>query len=229
VVALALIVAFFALAWAATRAPVSQAAGNPLYLHGTGPGPTCTGGTVDQTVGSQNPPCAIQSQAGGVTTVFAFSSLPAQTVSAGVWTFVVNWTGGNGNTVDTVSVTVGVSATASCTGFTASIPSSGTTFSAQYGASTPNTTSPLTVSTSASQAALTIPAGGSLCIAVTLTHTTGGKPSMLYDGSTGTADTRIVPPTTVVPEAVLPFAALAVAIPLLTARRRIGALLRWRR
>jgi hypothetical protein len=28
---------------------------------------------------------------------------------------------------------------------------------------------------------------------------------------------------------VLPFAALAVAIPLLTARRRIGALLRWRR
>jgi hypothetical protein len=138
----------------------------------------------------------------------------------------MNWTGGSGNTADTVSITVGVSATASCAGFTASIPNGGTTFTAAYGGSTVNPTSPVTVSTSASQAALTIPTGGSLCVAVTLTHSSGGKPSMVYDGVAGTADTRILPPTTVVPEALLPFAALALVIPVVTGRRRLWALTR---
>ena len=69
----------------------------------------------------------------------------------------------------------------------------------------------------------------SLCVAVTLTHSTGGKPFMLYDGTAGVADTRIIPPTSVVPESVLPFAALALAIPLVTGRRRILTALRfWR-
>ena len=229
VIVLALLFAMFALAWAATKAPVSQAAGNPLYLHGAGTAPACTGGTIDQSAGSRATPCAVQSQSGGVTTVFGFTGIPAQTVAAGTWSFVFNWTGGNGNTTDTVAVAVGVSATASCAGFTASIPNAGTTFTASYGGSTANTTSPVTVTTNASQGALNIPAGGSLCIAVTLTHSTGGKPSMLYDGAAGSADTRIVPPTTVVPEALLPFAAAAVAIPVLTARRRLGSWLRWRR
>ena len=53
------------------------------------------------------------------------------------------------------------------------------TWTADYGASTANATSPLTVNTSASQLPLVIPPGGSLCLSVTLTHNTGGKPSML--------------------------------------------------
>ncbi len=229
VVVTALLFAILAMAWVATKAPVSEAAGNPLYVHTAGTAPNCAGAsTIDQVAGTRTTPCQIQSQSGGVTTVFAFSNLPAQTIAAGVWTFAFNWTGGNGNTVDSVSLTVGVSATASCAGFTVRIPNAGTTFASQYGASTANPTSPLTVTTSASQAALVIPAGGSLCVAVTLTHSTGGKPSMLYDGTTG-ADTRIIPPTSVVPESVLPFAALALAIPLLTGRRRILAALRIRR
>src|SRR5205814_2348153 len=192
-VAIALVMAVLALAWAATRAPISEAAGNPLYLHGGGTAPNCTGGTIDQTAGTKSPACAIQSTSGGVTTVFAFSNLPAQTIAAGVWSFVMNWTGGTGSTLDSVSITAGVSATGSCAGFTATVPNGATTWSATYGAQGTNTTSPFTVTTSASQAALVIPAGGSLCIAVTLIHSTGGKPSMVYDGAAGTADTRVVP------------------------------------
>ncbi|MBV8367566.1 MAG: glycosyltransferase, partial [Candidatus Eremiobacteraeota bacterium] len=210
IVAFALVLAILGLAWAATRAPVSEAAGNPLFLHRAGTAPNCSGAsTIDQVAGTRSTPCQVQSQSGGVTTVFAFSGIPAQTVAAGAWTFVFNWTGGNGNTVDTVSLTVGVSAGASCAGFSASVPNAGTTFAAQYGNSTANPGSPLTVTTSASQAALSVPAGGSLCLAVTLTHSTGGKPSMLYDGTAGIGDTRLIPPTSVVPESVLPFAALA--------------------
>ncbi len=228
VVAFALVVAVVALGWAATKAPVSEAAGNPLYLHGGGTAPNCTGGTIDQTTGTKSPPCSIQSTSGGVIAVFAFSNVPAQTIAAGVWSFVMNWTGGSGNTVDSVSITAGVSATASCAGFTATVPNGGTSWTATYGGSGANPTSPFTVTPSASQAALVIPAGGSLCIAVTLIHSTGGKPSIVYDGSAGVGDTRVVPPTSVVPEALLPLAGLALAIPLLTGRRRILALVRRR-
>ena len=81
------------------------------------------------------------------------------------------------------------------------------------------------MNTSAAQAALTIPAGGSLCLQVVLTHTSGGKPSMVYDGLAGAADTRVTPPSSVVPEALLPLAGLAIAIPLITGRRRLIRLL----
>jgi hypothetical protein len=93
-----------------------------------------------------------------------------------------------------------------------------------------NTTSPFTVSTSSPplQPALSIPAGGSLCLQVVLTHSTGGKPSMIYDGGVGVADTHLTPPSTVVPESLLPFAALALAIPMITGRRRLLALVRGR-
>jgi hypothetical protein len=84
----------------------------------------------------------------------------------------------------------------------------------------------LTVSTSAGQLPLVIPLGGSLCLQVTLTHNTGGKPSMLYDGSTGVADTNIVPPSIVVPESILGLVWLALLIPVFTGRRRLLAL--WR-
>jgi hypothetical protein len=51
---------------------------------------------------------------------------------------------------------------------------------------------------------------------------------MLYDGGIGVADTRLTPPSTIVPESLLPFAALALAIPLITGRRRVLSLLQWR-
>jgi hypothetical protein len=170
--------------------------------------------------------CGIQSTAGGVTSTWGFTNLPAQTVAAGVWTFTMNWTGGSGATNDTVTVSAGVSATASCAAFAATIPSGGTTWSTTYGSSGPNTISPFTVSTSASQPSLSIPAGGSLCLSVTLTHNTGGKPTMLYDGTAGVGDTQVVPPSIVVPESVLGFAGLALLIPVFTGRRRLLALLK---
>ena len=220
-----LAIAIAALAWGSSRAPISQAAGNPLYLHGTGVAPACVPATMDQSIGVRATPCTVQSASGGLTTLFAFSNLPAQTISAGVWSFTMYWNGGSGNTLDAVTVSAGVTALPTCVGFTATIPNGGTTWTTTYGGSGINTTSPLTVNTSAAQAALTIPAGGSLCLQVVLTHTSGGKPSTVYDGLAGAADTRVTPPSSVVPEALLPLAGVAIAIPLITGRRRLIRLL----
>mgnify|MGYP001367934195 CR=1 FL=1 len=211
-----LVLVFGSLAFASSRAPVVSAAGNPLYLHGTGTAPACVASTVDQSIGNTSPACQIQSSAGGVVTTWAFSSLPAQTISAGVWSFTMYWTGGSGNTNDTVSIAAGVSA--NCALFVPTVPNAGTTWSTTYGPNGANTTSPFTVSTSASQLPIVIPPGSSLCIQVTLTHNTGGKPFMLYDGPLGTADTRVVPPSTVVPESLLGLAALIPFIPMFAAR-----------
>src|SRR5712664_805228 len=227
-VALALLASFAGMMWLASRAPVVTAAGNPLYLHGSGTAPGCTPSTLDQTIGTQVTACTIQSSAGGVTSTWGFTNLPAQTVAAGVWTYTMYWTGGSGSTSDTVTVSAGVSATASCALFVATIPIVGSTWSTTYGSSGVNTTSPFTVSTSASQLALVIPPGGSLCVSVTLTHNTGGKPSMVYDGTAGVGDTRIVPPSIIVPENLVGFVGLALLIPLFTARRRLLSLVRVR-
>jgi hypothetical protein len=51
---------------------------------------------------------------------------------------------------------------------------------------------------------------------------------MNYDGKAGTGDTRIVPPSIVVPESLAGFVGLAVLIPLITSRRRVLAFV-WRR
>ena len=228
-VAVALLLAFGGLAWLSSRAPVVDAAGNPLYLHGTGTSPACAASTIDQVLGTRTTPCRIQSSAGGVTSTWGFTNLPAQTVASGVWTFTMNWTGGNGNTNDTVTIRAGFSVTSSCAGFVATIPNAGTTWSTTYGLSGAHTTSPFTVSTSASQASMAIPAGGSLCLQVTLTHTSGGKPSMAYDGKAGVGDTRVVPPSIVVPESLLGFAGLALVIPVFTGRRRWLAFFKVRR
>ncbi len=228
-VAGAMVLAFGALAYGASRVTLVQAAGNPLYLHGTGPAPACTAPTMDQLAGSKNPACAIQSTPGGVTTVFGFTNLPAQTVAAGVWSFSMYWTGGDGNTNDTVTLSVGVSVTASCAVFVPIIPNAPSTWTTTYGKSGANTSSPFTVSTSASQLPVVIPTGGSLCLQVVLTHNTGGKPSMTYDGAAGTADTRLVPPTTVVPESLAGWLGLALAIPMITQRRRLLSFLRSRK
>jgi hypothetical protein len=209
---------FAGIAVASTKAPTVSAAGNPLYLHGTGTAPGCTAGGFDSNVGTRTTACQIQSQAGGVTTTWGWTNLPAQTVAAGTWAFTMYWTGGSGSTSDVVSITAGVSATASCAGFAATVPNAPSTWTSTYGANTANTTSPLTVTTSASQAALVIPAGGSLCISVTLTHNTGGKPSMMFDGTSGAASTNFVPPSIVVPEGLLGFAGIAAAVPFFVAR-----------
>jgi cellulose synthase/poly-beta-1,6-N-acetylglucosamine synthase-like glycosyltransferase len=207
------------LALGSLHAPVVSAAGAPLYLHAGGTGPSsCTASSVDAVAGNMSPACQLQSQSGGVTAIWAWTGLPAQTVAAGTWTFTMYWTGGSGVTSDTVSVAVGVSATSSCAGFAASIPAAGTAWSATYGANTPNGASPLTFGTSASQPALVIPAGGSLCVSVTLTHNTGGKPSMLYDGGAGIASTGFVPPSIVVPEDLVAFAPLAAVVPFVVSR-----------
>jgi hypothetical protein len=64
---------------------------------------------------------------------------------------------------------------------------------------------------------------------VVLTHNTGGRPFMTYDGVAGLADTRLTPPTSVVPESLIGWLGLAFAIPLLTQRRRVLSFLRsWR-
>jgi hypothetical protein len=74
-----------------------------------------------------------------------------------------------------------------------------------------------------------IPAGGSLCLRVALAHSTGGATRMTYDGTVGVADTQLSPPSTVVPESLLGFLGIALAIPVLTGRRRLLALFRVRR
>jgi len=231
-VATALLLAFGALALSSARVQIVHAAVSPLYLHGTGAAPCAGPTTMDQTVGTRTPAanvCSIQSTAGGVTTVWSFTNLPLQTVNLGVWDFTMYWTGGTGSTNDSVAVSAGVSLTASCAGFVATIPNPPSTWTTTYGSAGIHTASPFTVSTSASQLPLLIPAGGSLCLQVVLTHNTGGRPSMTYDGIAGLADTRLIPPTSVVPESLIGWLGLAFAIPLLTQRRRVLSFLRSRK
>ena len=222
-----LALAVAALVWGSASVPVVESAGNPLYLHGTGASPGCAPATMDQAVGVRATPCSVS--ASGTTSVFGFTNLPSQTVSAGVWSLKFYWTGGTGATKDTVIVTVGAVAGVSCAGFVATIPNGSTTWTTTFGTNGANPTSPVTVSTSASQAALVIPAGGSLCLSVALTHGTGGATSMAYDGLAGVADTQMAPPSTVVPESLLGFLGVAFAIPLIAGRRRLLAVLRVRR
>src|SRR5207237_2920672 len=59
---------FAGLAAASVRAPVVNAAGNPLYLHGSGVAPGCTATSVDQAIGTRTTACEIQSASGGVVT-----------------------------------------------------------------------------------------------------------------------------------------------------------------
>jgi cellulose synthase/poly-beta-1,6-N-acetylglucosamine synthase-like glycosyltransferase len=220
----AILLAAGALIWGSASVPVVESAGNPLYVHGSGVAPGCAPSTMDQVVGARATACSVS--ASGTTSVFGFTGLPSQTVSAGVWSFTFYWSGGSGTTKDTIVVSVGAVAGASCAGFVASLPNGGSTWTTTFGSNGANTTSPVTVSTSASQAALVIPAGGSLCLRVALTHGTGGATSVSYDGTAGVADTQLIPPSTVVPESVLGFLGLALAIPVITGRRRLLALLK---
>jgi 1,2-diacylglycerol 3-beta-glucosyltransferase len=225
-VAIAMAATFGGLGWLAARVPVVEAAGNPLYLHGSGTAPGCAPTSLNQSIGTRAPSCALQV---GVTATWGFMNLPAQTISAGLWSFTMNWDGSTGNASDTVTVTAGISVTASCAGFVATIPRAGTTWTTTFGSGAANPNSPFTVNTSGAQLALLIPPGGSLCLSVTLAHNTGGPGEMLYDGAAGDGDTRVVPPSIVVPESLLGFAALALLIPLVTGRKRLLAFVKVRR
>src|SRR5207249_10547883 len=132
IVAGAMALAIALLVWGSTKAPISQAAGNPLYLHGSGVAP-CAASTIDQTAGTRTTACSIQSQSGGVITTWAWTALPAQTITAGVWTFTMYWTGGTGNTLDTVTNSAGVVSGSSCALFVPSVPDAGTTRTTPYG------------------------------------------------------------------------------------------------
>jgi hypothetical protein len=216
-----LVLALAALGWASMNVPVVEAAGNPLYLHGTGAAPGCAPGSMSPTVGARSPACSIRDAIG----VFSFTNLPAQTISAGIWSFTMYWTPAGPTPVSTISLRVGVAPGPSCAGFVATIPNAGTTWTTSFGAGGVHTTSPFTVSTSASQLALVIPAGGSLCLSADITAEPDDVP-MTYDGPAGVADTRLIPPTTVVPESLLGFLGVAVAIPLVTRGRRVLSFLR---
>jgi hypothetical protein len=152
----------------------------------------------------------------GTTSTFSFTPSPSAQTITGTWSFQFYWSGGTGATRDTVSLSAGVLVGGVCV---VQIPTGGATWTTTYGTNGINTTSPVTVTTSASQT-VAIPAGGQLCLVVTLAHGTGGATSFLYDGLGGVADTQLITPTLVVPESVLGFAGLALAIPLITGRRR---------
>ena len=224
-VAIAMLMCFGGVGWLSTRTPIVEAAGNPLYLHGTGTAPGCTPGTMNQTVGGRVSRCRL----GGSIGVWTFSNLPAQTVAAGVWSFTMYWEGGGATDSTTVTVSAGVVAGASCAGFAASVPNAGTTWTTTYGRGGAHTTSPFTVNTSASQAALVIPAGGSLCLRVDVSQSNGNDVDLAYDGAAGVGDTRVVPPSIVVPESLLAFAGFALLVPLVTGRKRWLALIKGRR
>ena len=216
-----LVLALSVLGWASMNAPVVEAAGNPLYLHGTGTAPGCAPGSMSPTVGARSPACSINDAVG----VFSFTNLPAQTISAGIWSFTMYWTPAGPTPISTISLRVGVAPGPSCVGFVATIPNAGTTWTTTFGAGGVQTTSPFTLSTSASQLALVIPAGGSLCLSADITAEPDDVP-MTYDGPAGVANTRLIPPTTVVPESLLGFLGVAFAIPLVTRGRRLLSFLR---
>jgi hypothetical protein len=193
---------FAGLAFASIHAPVVSAAGNPLYLHGAGGSPACVPSSMDRTVGGRVVPCSV----GDAVANFAFTNLPAQTIPAGTWTFTLYWTPGAPVALSNVRLSVGVVNGASCAAFAPLFTWAGT-----YGTGA----NPATFSTAAPQ--VNIATGQQLCLRVDLSVEQDDA-NMIYD--TAAAASRLSPPVTVVPESVLGFLGLALAIPILTTRRR---------
>jgi hypothetical protein len=207
--------AIAALAWSSAGVPVVESAANSLYLHGTGVSPGCAPSTMDRATGVRATPCSVSSN--GTISTFSFTPSPAAQTITGTWSFMFYWGGGTGSTRDVVSLSAGVLVAGVCV---VQIPTGGATWTTTFGTNGINTTSPVTVNTSAPQSVV-IPAGGTLCLTVTLAHGTGGATAVLYDGLAGVADTQLITPTFVVPESALGLIGLALAIPLITARRRL--------
>jgi cellulose synthase/poly-beta-1,6-N-acetylglucosamine synthase-like glycosyltransferase len=215
VVAGAIALALGALLWGSAGVPVVESAANSLYLHGTGVSPACIPLTMDRTIGVRPTPCSLSSN--GTIATFSFTPNPAGQTITGTWSFMFYWSGGSGSTRDTISLSAGVLVGAVCV---VQIPTGGATWTTTFGTNGINTASPVTVNTNAPQT-VTIPPGGTLCLVVSLAHGTGGATSFSYDGTAGTADTQLITPSIVVPESVLGFVGLALAIPLITGRRRL--------
>jgi len=211
-----------ALAWGSSGVQVVESAGNSLYLHGTGVSPACVSSNMDRTVGFRSPPCSVTSN--GTTSTYSFTPTPAGQTISGTWSFVFYWNGGTGAVSDTISLSAGVLVGGVCV---IQIPTGGATWTTTYGTNGINTTSPVTVNTSAAQTVV-IPPGGTLYLIVTLPHGPGGPPNSLYAAVAGIADTQLITPSLVVPESVLGLVGLALAIPLITGRRRLLSLLRVR-
>jgi len=226
-VAVALLAAFAGTALLASHAPVVSAAGSPLYLHGTGTAPGCAPATMNPTAGARAITCHL---GGGAIGVWSLANLPSQTVAAGTWSFTMYWSGGAGTDSTTVVVSAGVAAVGtSCAAFVAAIPNPGTTWTTTYGPGGANKTSPFTVTSSASQLPLVIPPGGSLCLRVDASQGNGNNLDLVYDGAAGLGDTRLVPPSIVVPESVLGLVGLALLIPVFAQRKRLLAFAKARR
>jgi len=129
-----------------------------------------------------------------------------------------------GSTRDTITLSAGLLVGGVCV---AQIPTGGATWTTTFGNSGANTSGTVTVNTSASQTVV-IPAGGTLCLIVSLAHGTGGATSLLYDGTGGVADSQLIPPVTVAPESLLGFLGIAFVIPVITGRRRLLSFLKAR-
>src|ERR1700687_2936725 len=226
-VAVAVLVAYAGNSLLASHAPVVSAAGSPLYLHGTGTAPGCAPATMNPTAGARAITCHL---GGGAIGVWSLANLPSQTVAAGTWSFTMYWSGGAGTDSTTVVVSAGVAAVGtSCAAFVAAIPNPGTTWTTTYGPGGANKTSPFTVTSSASQLPLVIPPGGSLCLRVDASQGNGNNLDLVYDGAAGLGDTRLVPPSIVVPESVLGLVGLALLIPVFAQRKRLLAFAKARR
>jgi hypothetical protein len=182
-----------------------SAAGNPLYLHGSGASPACTPGTLSAAAGGRAVPCSF----GDGIAYFAFTNLPAQTIQPGTWTFSLYWTVGVPVPLSNVTLSVGVvGAGVSCVGFAPGFSWSGT-YGSLGGAN------PAVFSTAGPM--VTITNGQTLCLKVDLSVEQDDA-NMIYDSAA--AATRLVPPFTVVPESLLGLAGLALAIPAIAGRRR---------
>ena len=194
---------FASLAIASVRVPVVKAAGNPLYLHGTGTAPACAPGTMNATPGNRATPCSF----GDGVAIFSFANLPAQTIPGGTWTFKLYWTPGVPVLLSNVSLSVGVVSGASCAAFAAVLTWGGT-----YGTGANPATFSITTGT-----AVTILTGQTLCLKVDLSVENDDSP-MIYDSAA--APSQLQPPVTIVPESLLAFLGLALVVPVVTGRRR---------
>jgi cellulose synthase/poly-beta-1,6-N-acetylglucosamine synthase-like glycosyltransferase len=190
--------------WQSLTAPVAEAAGNPLYLHGTGTSPGCAPSTMSPAPGGRAVPCSF----GDGVAYFAYANLPAQTIPAGTWKFTLYWSLGVPVPLSNITLSVGVISGGSCVGFAPAL----VTWSGTFGLG-PN---PATLSTTTGTA-VTIGAGQTLCLKVDLSVEQDDA-LMLYD--TAAAPTSLTPPVTVVPESLLGFLGVALAIPVFTGRRR---------
>jgi hypothetical protein len=195
-VAAALGVALAGLGLGAVNAPIADAAGTSLFLHGGGPG------TLDTTSPAGLPPQALV-LAPGVTRTWATTSstAAAQTIFS-TTSFTFNyWTLGGGGTAN-VTLTFAFSSSVTCSSPT-TIAQTTTTLASG---------SNLTTGTFSPSSNVSVPAGSFFCFTVTV-NTLGLALTLDYDAS-GSPSNLISTQTIFIPELVLPFLGLALLAPI---------------